>query len=156
MGALGSLLAVYVLWIKDRLPEFMPREFGNISIVAFFRPFNANGPGDQYQHALWIRLRNSGAHALYIVRAVYFKDKKERVPVYVNASTSQKYPRGYETKFGRGFFEHHVLVEPGEETETYIPLSREIMDEEVPARQRGYLVLEYVYDGKTGKHRAIL
>ena len=156
IGAIGSLLATYVLRFKKSFFEFIPCELNGLSVISSFQPFSAITPGDQYQNVLWVRIRNSGAHVLYIARAVYFRDRENKVPIYVNASISQKYSKGYEAKFGDGWYSHHALVEPDQEIITYVPLGAVVSDEDVPARKRGILVLEYVYDGKTGKHKAIL
>jgi hypothetical protein len=156
LGALGSMLAVYILRLKEHFLEFVPCELSNLSVVASFQPFYSDSPGDTYKHVLWIRIWNTGAHVLYIVRAVYFRDRENRVPIYMNASISQKYKRGYEAKFGKEHFNHHALIEPSQEITTYIPLSEAVADNDIPSRKRGFLLFEYVYDGNTGKHKVIL
>ena len=156
IGAVGSLAATYMLRLKSSFLEFIPRNLSELTVITSFQPFFAYSPGDEYNNVLWIRIRNSGSHVLYVVRTVYFPDKKGKIPIYVNASISQKYDKGYEAKFGDGWYSHHALIEPGSETTTYVPLQRAISDDEILVRNRGYLIIEYVYDGKVGKHKAVM
>lgn len=156
LGAAGSLLAAYLLRVREGFLEFVSANLGNLTIISSFQRFTATGIGDSYSSVLFIRVRNSGAHALYVVRAVYFPDRKRRIPLYENASVSQKYRSGYEAKFGVNWFSHHTLIGPNDEESTYIPLSRLVADCDIPVRKRGRLLIEYVYDGKAGKHRTLL
>lgn len=156
IGAIGSLLATYVLRLKTSFLEFIPRKLSGLTVISSFQGFYANSPGDRYNNVLWIRIRNTGAHVLYVARAVYFRDRAGKVPIYVNASISQKYRKGFEAKFGEGWYQHHTLIKPGQEATTYLPLGTTISDEKIPVRKRGFLLIEYVYDGKVGKHKVVL
>jgi TIR domain len=124
-----------------------------IGIGSSVEPFYARGPGDNYDSALLFYIRNRGGKPLYIALAVYFLDRAAKIPIYANAWRSQKYPSGYEVKFGRQWKDLDVWIQPGGEVDTYIPLEGSPTSIAVPAGERGTLLLEYVLDGISGIHR---
>jgi hypothetical protein len=131
----------------------VPRRLLTVSIGSSIEPFYARGLGDNYDSALLIYIRNQGGKPLYIARAVYFRDRAAKVPIYADAWLSQKYPSGYEVKFGRQCKKLDVLIQPGGEVNTYVPLVGSPTSITVPAGRRGTLLLEYVSDGRPGIHR---
>jgi len=154
IGALGSLLAAGAIGLARGIGEFLPRNLDDLGIGSSFEPFYAQGPGDSYQACLWLRFRNHGSGALFIVRCVY--ENSYSLPVYINANRSQKYRRAYEVKFGEQWYEMSILIPPKAETTSYVPLSLLPPQEAFPPQRRGRLLIEYVYSGRTGRHRAEL
>jgi hypothetical protein len=152
IGAAGSLLAAGLIRFVGGVGDFLPRRVDTLSIGSSFQPFRARERGDNYDAALWIQLRNLGASPLFVARAGYRNSNK--LPVYVNARRSQALRNTYEVKFGQQWQEMTALIGPGAETETYVPLSRLMADEEVIQGKRGKLVLDYVYNGRPGRHVA--
>ncbi len=99
-----------------------------------------------------IFIRNESGKTLYISRAVYFRDKLGEIPIYANARPSQKHPGGYEVKFGTQWKEFDVLIPSREQADTYVPLEKMPLPGKGEVGHRGMLLLEYVSDGKAGKH----
>jgi hypothetical protein len=135
--------------------DFIPRRLESIGIGTHFGGLRASGPGDQYNHALFVNITNHGGLPLYIVRAIYLSGKVA-VPIYVNARRSQKKTKGYELKFGSQWKEMDVLIQPNQSITTYLPLSSSVSDHDFPQGKRGKLYLEYVFAGRTGVHFAPL
>jgi hypothetical protein len=127
-----------------------------VSIGSSIEPFYARGPGDNYDSALLIYIRNQEGKPLRIDRAVYFRDLAAKIPVYANARPSNDYPDGYEVKFGRQWKEFDVLIQPGGEAHTYVPLAGSPTSIAVVAGKRGTLLLEYHLDGTSGTHQGKL
>ena len=152
-GAVGSIVAVGALRLFTSVLDFLPRQLHDVSIGTSYESFHARGPGDTYDHVLWIRFRNSSSVPIFIARCVYFAPP--RMPVYENARRSQKYRRAYEVKFGHDWTSQSVLVEPGQEIQSYVPMNEKPTE---PPRQgaRGTLLLEYCHGARTGRHRARL
>lgn len=152
-----SAIAMLLLRYVGHLADFVPRCLHSVSIGTSAESFYARGPGDNYDNVLWIQIRNDGGLPLYIVRAVYFQDKRGRIPVYINARRSTKYQKGYEIKFGEQWKSLDWLIPSRGNCETYIPLSKLIDTENIiPQGERGIALLEYVYDGKSGIHKVKL
>jgi hypothetical protein len=152
IGALGSLLAAGAIGLAKGIGEFLPRNLDDLGIGSSFEAFRAQGPGDRYKACLWLRFRNHGSGALFIVRCVY--ENRHGLPVYINASLSQKYRRAYEVKFGEQWHDLSILIPPKTEITSYVPLSLLPPQEAFPPHRRGRLLIEYVYNGRTGRHRA--
>lgn len=156
IGAIGSLVAAALLRLGTGVLDFVPRRMNDLSIGTSFGPFHARGPGDNYDNVLSIRIRNNGSSSLFIVRCVYFLGSAQRVPIYVDARPSQKYRRGYEVKFGSQWKDQNTFLAAKEEAASYVPLGARADPSDFPQGKRGKLWIEYVYDGKTGIHRAKL
>jgi hypothetical protein len=141
--------------LKDAISQSAPsrRLLLTVGIGSSVESFYARGPGDNYDSALLFRIRNQGGKPLYIALAVYFRDRAAKIPIYTNAWRSQKYPSGYEVKFGRQWKDLDVWIQPGGEVHTYIPLEGSPTSIAVPAGKRGTLLLESVLDGISGTHR---
>lgn len=154
IGALGSLVAAGAIGIVNGVGEFLPRNLTDIGIGSSFEPFHAEGPGDHYKACLWLRFHNHGSDALFIVRCVF--ENTGRLPVYANALRSQKYRRAYEVKFGDQWKDMAVLIPPKREIASYVPLSSLPQQDAFPQGVRGRLLIEYVYNGRTGRHRTKL
>lgn len=154
IGAAGSLAAAGLLRIAGGVGEFLPRRVETLSIGSSFQPFRARDTGDDYDAVLWIQLRNLGASPLFVVRAGFRNTNK--LPVYVNARRSQAWRNTYEVKFGHHWQEMTTLIAPGAEAETYVPLSRSLAGTEVIQGKRGQLILNYVWNGRPGRHVARL
>jgi hypothetical protein len=103
-----------------------------------------------------ISLHNHAGRPLFIARAVYFANPAHRIRLYQEAWRSQKYPTGYELKFGRQWLDLDVLVPSNGQVDTYVPLETLPASESVPVGQRGTLLFEYVSEGKPGIHRSKL
>ncbi|HFD32940.1 MAG TPA: hypothetical protein ENJ28_09585 [Gammaproteobacteria bacterium] len=155
IGVFAGLLTAALLRFLVRAFDFVPRKLHDIGIGSSFEPFIARGPGDNYDDVLWFRIRNHSAAPLFIVRAVYFP-RNTGIPVYENATKSQKYENGYEVKFGQQYQDMTFLLMPKGDTQSYIPLSSGFDETKFPQEQRGELIIEYVHDGKTGIHKAKL
>jgi hypothetical protein len=154
IGALGSFLAAGAVGVARGIGEFLPRNLDDLGIGSSFEPFHAEGPGDTYDACLWLRLQNHGSGALFIVRCVY--ENTNRLPVYINALRSQKYRNAYEVKFGEQWKDMSVIIPPKGEIASYVPLSILPPQDTLPQGTRGRLLIEYVYNGRTGRHRAKL
>jgi hypothetical protein len=140
--------------LKVAISQSAPsRRLLTVSIGSSVEPFYARSPGDNYDSALLFYIRNQGGKPLYIALAVYFRDRAAKIPIYANAWRSQKYPSGYEVKFGRQWKDLDVWIRPGGEVHTYIPLEGSPTSIAVPAGKRGTLLLEYVLDEISGIHR---
>ena len=156
IGTGAGVLSAIVLRYLGHVADFVPRRLDSISTGTSFEAFHARGPGDNYDHVLWIRIRNNGGKPLYVVRAVYFPDKRSKVTVYQDALRSTKYQKGYEIKFGDQWKSLDWLVAPTEQRETYLPLGAATDAQSTPQGERGTLLIEYVYDGKSGIHKTKL
>lgn len=154
IGAAGSLLAAGLVRLLGGVGDFLPRRIDTVSIGSSFQPFQARGVGDNYDSVLWIQLRNLGNSPLFVARAAF--RNTNNLPVYVNARHSQALRRAYEVKFGRQWKEEAVLIPPGHERETYVPLDRAVADQDAAQGKRGKLVFDYVYNGRSGRHVAHL
>ena len=154
VGAIGSLVAAGAIGIVNGLAEFLPRNLTDIGLGSSFEPFQAQGPGDNYKACLWLRFHNYGSDVLFIVRCVF--ENTGGLPVYANALRSQKYRSAYEVKFGDQWLDMGALIPPKTEIASYVPLSS--LPNEYAFRQgaRGRLLIEYVYSGRTGRHRTEL
>ncbi|UEM08038.1 hypothetical protein JL101_035905 (plasmid) [Skermanella rosea] len=154
LGFIVTVILTYIINYFTSVLEFWPRRLECITIITTFIPFFANGRGDTYNDVLYIRIRNNDGNFIVIYRAVFLINDKKPLPMYENASISQKYPEGYEAKFGPQWWDLYAILPAYEEVTTYVPLSRTPEPGEFPAQQRGTLLIEYVHSGKTGVHRA--
>jgi hypothetical protein len=150
IGAAGSLLAAALIRLAAGVGDFLPRKIGTLSIGSSFQPFRARGVGDRYDDVLWIQLRNLGKSPLFVARAGF--RNTGGLPIYVNARRSLALRNAYEVKFGEQWQDVSALVPSGTEVEAYVPLRSSVADESVPQGKRGKLILDYVYDGRPGRH----
>ncbi|WP_313914068.1 hypothetical protein [Tahibacter sp.] len=150
IGAAGSLLAAALIRLVAGIGDFLPRKIETLSVGSSFQPFRATGVGDRYDDVLWIQLRNVGKSPLFVVRAGF--RNTDGLPIYVNARRSQALRNAYEVKFGEQWQEVSTLIPGDTQVETYVPLAGSVEDENMPQGKRGMLILDYVYDGRPGRH----
>ncbi len=155
VGVIGGVLTAGVLRFFGHVFDFVPRKLHNIGIGSSFEPFVARGLGDNYDDVLLFRIHNHSTAPLFIIRAVYIPSNKN-MPIYENAIRSQKYRKGYEVKFGPQWKDMAYLLLPKDDTQSYVPLSKDYDINKFPQGKRGKLLIEYVHDGKSGVHRAEL
>jgi hypothetical protein len=157
LGVIASSAIALLVRLYTTAFDFIPRRLLTLSIGSSLEPFRARGPGDNYNATLMVYIRNQSGSPLYIVRAVYFRGAPaKRLPLYPNARRSQKYPRGYELKFGAQWVDSDVLLPAHGQVDTYIPLQSVPVDDAIPVGKRGTLLLEYVSEGRPGVHRGSL
>jgi nucleoside phosphorylase len=126
------------------------------SVGSSFEPFHSRGLGDNADWALAFRILNSGTQTVSIHRAVYFLDSKNPVPLLPDAKRSQRHPVGFEVKFGEQWKFLRCVLQPGEQTMSYVPLAKMASPANFPQGARGRLLLEYSVDGQMAEHQAFL
>lgn len=156
LGVVATSLVTVLIRLYTSIFDFVPRRLLTIGVGSAFEELFVRAYGEKYNDVLMIYIRNHSGQPLYVARAVYFRDRAKKMPLYPDAWRSLKYSKGYELKFGDQWRELAVLIPSKGEVDTYIPLQSAATATIFPVGKRGTLLLEYISDGKTGIHRGSL